>query len=501
MSLMGMDIGSTGAKAVVFDLDGNTIAECYREYRPKSPNPGWQELDAEEAWAMISEIIKEANQKAKADPVTALAASAMGESMVFLDENGDQVHNAILNFDNRTIPQAEWWEREVGREKIFQITGMPLYFIHSINKIMWIRDERPKAYSKLRRCLCFEDFVYYKLGVEPVIDHSLAARTMAFDVTEKEWSDEMIGLAGIERSFFPEAAPSGTVIGEVDPKIADELGFQKGVKVVTGGHDQPSTALGAGIIQSGIAVDGIGTVECITPVFDKPILTKSMLDQNYCIYPHTAPGLYCTVAFNFTGGSLLKWYRDNFGCEERQRAEKQGRDVYDIVIDAASEGPSPILILPHFTTSGTPYFDAKAKGAVVGLTTETTKGEFIRAILEGVTFEIKHNIEILASNGVEIRELRATGGGSKSARWLQIKADIYGRPVASLNVNEAGCLGCAALAGAATGGFSSIGEALERMIEVVRVFEPDSAMNARYEERFQLYKDIYPSLCELHHRM
>ncbi len=501
MSLMGMDVGSTGAKAVVFDREGNAIAECYREYRPQYPNPGWQELDAEQAWAMISEIIKEANLKAKSDPVTALAASAMGESMVFLDGKGKQVHNAILNFDSRTIAQAEWWEAEVGKERIFQITGMPLYFIHSINKIMWIRDERPEAYAMLRKCLCFEDFVYYKLGVEPVIDYSLAARTMAFDVTKKEWSDEMIGLAGIERSFFPEAAPSGTVIGEVNPQIAAELGFKKGVKVVTGGHDQPSTALGAGIVESGIAVDGIGTVECITPAFDKPLLTKSMLDQNYCIYPHTAPGLYCTVAFNFTGGSLLKWYRDNFGCEEKQQAEEEGRDVYDVIIDAAADGPSPILILPHFTTSGTPYFDAKAKGAVVGLTTGTTRAEFVKAILEGVSFEIKNNIEILASNGVQIKELRATGGGSKSPRWLQIKADIYGRPVASLNVNEAGCLGCAALAGAATGEFSSIGEALDGMLEVVRVFEPDPARNALYEERFQLYRAIYPSLCELHHRM
>jgi len=501
MSLMGMDIGSTGAKAVVFDREGNTIAECYREYRPESPNPGWQELDADEAWVMISEIIKEANQKAKGNPVTALAASAMGESMVFLDENGKQVHNAILNFDSRTIPQAEWWEEQVGKEKVFQITGMPLYFIHSINKIMWIRDERPEAFSKLRKCLCFEDFVYHKLGVEPVIDYSLAARTMAFDVTKKEWSDEMIGLAGLEPSLFPKTAPSGTVIGEVDPKVAAELGFQKNVKVVTGGHDQPSTALGAGIVQSGIAVDGIGTVECITPAFDKPLLTKSMLDQNYCIYPHTAPGLYCTVAFNFTGGSLLKWYRDNFGSEEKRQAEEEGRDVYDVLIEAASEGPSPILLLPHFTTSGTPYFDVKAKGAVIGLTAETTKGDFIKAILEGVTFEIKNNIENLASNGVDIRELRATGGGSKSARWLQIKADIYGRPVASLNVNEAGCLGCAALAGAATGEYSSIADALEGMIEVVRVFEPAPDANARYEDRFQLYKDIYPSLRDLHHRM
>ncbi len=501
MSLMGMDIGSTGAKAVVFDLNGQPVAECYREYKPQYPRLGWQELDAEEAWAMVCEIIREANEKVKGDPVTALAASAMGESMVFLNGNGQQVHNAILNFDSRTVPQAKWWEKELGKERIFQITGMPLYFIHSINKIMWLKEERPKAYARLRKCLCFEDFVYYKLGVEPVIDHSLAARTMAFDVTKLEWSDEIIERAGVEKSFFPKAAPSGTIIGEIPPKTAQELGFQKGVKVVTGGHDQPSTALGAGIIRPRIAVDGIGTVECITVAIDRPVLTRQVLEQNYAMYPHTAPGLYCTIAFNFTGGSLLKWFRDNFGQREREQAQRDGKDVYDVIIDEAGQEPSPILILPHFTTSGTPHFDDRAKGAIVGLTTETTRAQFIKAILEGVTYEIKQNIENLAADGVEIKELRATGGGSKSAKWLQIKADIYGRPVASLNVNEAGCLGCAVLAGAATGQFSSVGEALDRMLKVTRVFEPDPDRNARYEERFRLYRGIYPALSELHHRM
>ncbi len=501
MSLMGMDIGSTGAKAVVFSTDGQPIAECYREYRFSAPQPGWQQLDADVAWAMIAEIIREANAKCASDPVTALAVSAMGESMAFIGKDGKPVHPSILNFDNRTVPQARWWEERVGKEKLFQITGMPLYFIYSINKIIWIRENAPEAYAKLHRCLCFEDFVYWKLGCKPSVDYSLAARTMAFDVRKKEWSKEIMDIADVDRSWFSDTAPSGKVIGEVDGRLGSELGFRGKVKVVTGGHDQPSTALGAGILESGIAVDGIGTVECITPAFDRPILTKQMLDQNYACYPHTVPDLYCTVAFNFTGGSLLKWFRDTFGDAEVEEAKRTGKDVYDIIIAKARKEPSDLLILPHFTTSGTPHFDSRSKGAILGLSGGTTRADIIKAILEGVTYEIKLNIENLEGNGVPIRELRATGGGSKSAAWLQLKADMYNRPVASLNVNEAGCMGCAILAGVGTGEFKSIREAIGRMLKIVRLFEPDGKRAAYYEDRFPLYARVYPAIADISHQI
>lgn len=241
-----------------------------------------------------------------------------------------------------------------------------------------------------------------------------------------------------------------------------------------------------------MAIDATGTVECLTPAFAEPNLGEEMFRHGFACYPHTAEPLYCTIAFNFTGGSLLRWFRDTLGEAERSRARREGRDVYEVLLEEMPEEPTDLLVLPYFASTGTPYLDPEPLSAVVGLRLGTTRGEIIRALLEGLTFEIKLNIELLAQAGIHLRELRAVGGGARSPRWLQIKADIFNLPVISLQTSEAACLGVALLAGVAAGAYGSLSEAVAATVRPVRTYEPDPRRARFYEEQFHRYRRLYP---------
>jgi xylulokinase len=337
--------------------------------------------------------------------------------------------------------------------------------------------------------------------VTPTIDFSMAGRTMAFDVQQAAWSDRLLAAAKVDREKLPEARPSGTAVGEVPAAVAEELGLPPGVIAATGGHDQPCGALGAGISRPGLAMDATGTVECITPIFDRAVLSPQMQENNYCCYHHVVPGLFATLAFNFTGGSLLRWYRDALGAKEVEEAQVSGLDVYDIMIGKAAGGPSRVLVLPHFTMTGTPWFDASSKGAVVGLTLATGTDQIIKGILDGITYEMRLNLDRLAEAGVEVREIRAIGGGAKSRTWMQLKANIFNRPVSALNVSEAACLGAAILAGVAAGEYGSAAEAAEMLVKVVATYEPQPDEVARYAEQYGRYQRLYPALRDLLHEL
>ena len=502
MSLLGIDVGTTGCKAIVFDPGGKILGQAYREYPHLYPRPGWVEMDSDEVWAAIKQAIAQAVSRAGGrDPVRALAVSSQGEGVTAIGRDGQALANSIVSFDNRTTAQSEWWERHLGKRALFAITGQPLHPMYTVNKIMWWRDNEPQLFEQAWKFLCYEDFTIFRLGAEPAIDYSLAARTMAFDVRAERWSRDVLDAAGVEPERLAAIAPSATVVGRVRDDLAQELGLPPGVAIVTGGHDQPCGALGAGIVEPRIAMDATGTVECITPACPELNLSDAMLESNYPCYQHVAPGMYVTIAFNFTGGSLLRWYRDTLGKQEREDAQAAGMEVYEMMIGLATAGPSPVMVLPHFTVSGTPWLDPYSKGAMLGLTLATTKGDIIKALLEGVTFEMRLNLEHLARAGVVVESLRAIGGGAKSPTWLQLKADIFDRPVSALSVSEAACLGAALLAGSAVGEYSSLQEAASQTVRVTRIYEPDPDMAARYDERYAVYQRLYPTLRELIHNL
>ncbi len=501
MSLLGLDIGTTGCKVVVFDVEGKVLSQAYREYPLIHPHPGWSELNMEVVLRKIEESIQEASLQAKKDPIKALSISTQGEAFVPVDEKGNLLAHSPVSFDNRAQDFIPWWKKTLGVERIMEITGMPLHPMFTLNQIMWLKKNHPDIYSKTWKFLCCEDLVIYKLGLTPTMDYSLASRTMAFDILNRKWSDEILSIADVDKSLFPDVAPSGTLIGEIPKKIANHLSLPSKVAVVTGGHDHPCGALGAGVKEEKVALDAIGTVECISCIFKQPHLDKKMLKKGFACYPHTVPQFYITLAFNFTGGCLLKWFRDTLGKEEREKAKKIGEDVYSILIDEASSKPSSLFVLPHFTVTGTPYMDAASSGAVLGLSLDTSKSDLIKAVLEGISFEMKHNLSLLEEIGITVSELRAVGGGAKSRKWLQLKANLYNKKIVSLQVSEAASLGAAILAGVAIGEYKSIDEAVKTVVREKEVFYPQKEEVKIYEEKFQIYKDIYPTLRNLNHRI
>ncbi|HEX2952534.1 MAG TPA: FGGY-family carbohydrate kinase, partial [Bacillota bacterium] len=462
---MGLDIGTTGCKCTIFSIDGRMESMSYQEYRTINPEPGQYELDPAEVWEAVCKVIKEAISNHTGEKVTALSVSSLGEAAVPVDKDGNILHNSLLYIDTRGESQARKLEEALGIPKIMEITGLPAHPMYTINKVMWFKKERPDIYRDVWKFMLYGDYILYKLGGVPAIDYSLASRTMAFNVVSKTWDPTMLGAAGIDKDIFSPAYPAGTAVGQIKKDVASELGLSSDLTLVVGAHDHICASIGAGVFQEGMAIDSIGTVECITPAFNKGVDRVAMLANNFAYVPHAVDGTYSTYAFSFTGGSLLKWYRDNFGAMAEQEAAQKGISVYALLDAQAAQDPTGILVLPHFAGTGTPYMDSAAKGAIIGLDYKVDSGTFYRALLEGVTYEMQLNMEALSTAGIAIQELRCVGGGAKSEFWMQIKADIFGKKVVTLETGEAGTLGAAVLAGAGTGRYKSLDETVQFMVK------------------------------------
>ena len=494
MSLMGLDIGTTGTKATVFDEGGAMLSSAYREYPMLHPRPGWLELDPEQVWGRVREAVTEAAAGSGADPVGALAISVLGEAAVPVGKDGHVLGNSILGADNRTSGMFDRWIADQDPAAIMSICGQPPSQMFTVVKLMWIKQNQADLYARMERLLTFEAFAQHKMGLEPRVDYSMAARTMAFDIHARQYSEEICAWAEVRPDVFAPAVQTGTVVGELGRGAADGLGLPAGCLVVAGSHDQPAGALGSGVTESGAAMDATGTVECFAVAMDSPVVNQTMLDNNLACYPHAAEGLYVALAFNFTGGSLLRWVRDTFAQPEAAEAARCGRDAYELLIEGMSDEPTDLFFVPHFMMTGTPHMDGNPVGAAIGLNLATTRPQFLRAVLEGIAYEMKLNVDILLSAGVEVDEFRAIGGGAKSDFWLQLKADMYERPIVRLEVAEAASLGMAIAAGLGAGIYHSAAEAAADLIAPKDVFKPDAGRAAYYNEKLAQYRELYPAL-------
>lgn len=492
---MGIDIGTSGCKAVIFDEHGRQAAAAYREYDIISKNPGMAELDTDEVIGKCFEVIRESASKLETGSVKGLGISSQGEAFTLIDSEGKALCNAFVSSDIRANEMIGPWTQQFGEAKLYHITGHTPHPMFSLFKLLWIKEYLPDIWTKTHRILCFEDLLQYRLGIEkPSMGWPLAGRTMLFDVVNHTWHHEILEKTGIRKDQLSVPLQSGSIAGYINRQIAMELNLAETTFVVTGGHDQPCAALGAGAFEPGIAVYASGTVECITPAFDRPIFTDALRNNNLCTYNHTAPGMYATVAFSLTGGNILKWFRDEFGKEEVELAKKTNGDPYDLLLKQMPEEPSRLLVLPYFTPSGTPYFDISVRGAVFGLDLSATRGEFLKALLEGVAFEIKLNLDILRQSGYEVKELRAIGGGARSLRHVQLKSDVIGMPVTIPDVTEAGCMGVAMLARAAHIQ-KDVSDIADEWIQNVTQVKPK--FHEFYNKKFEAYKSLYPAVKNL----
>lgn len=492
LSYLGLDIGTGGCKAVVFNTSGKELASSFREYDVLHPYPGWAELNPEEVMTKCFEVISEVN-RCVSDPVTAMSISSQGEAFAPVGHDGKILGNAMVSSDSRARDHAVSWTNKFGNEKIYHITGHTPHPLFTLFKILWIKENQPEVWKNARYFLCFEDLFHYRMGLEPRISWPLAGRTMLFDVQHHQWSPEILEAVGLlpERLAIPMA--SGEITGTITAENGTRLGFKNSVTLVAGGHDQTCAALGSGVIGTGMCMYATGSVECFCPVLDRPSFSEELHRNNLCCYDFTARGKYTSVAYSLTGGNILRWMRDELGQHEKVVAADSGQNAYTLLLNDMPSHPSDLLVLPYFSATGTPYFDTRARGAIIGLQLSTTRGEITRALLEGVALEMKLNLLLMEKSGMNINTLIATGGGTRNPKWTQLKADVLNKKIIVRDISEAGCFGAAMLARSATENIPVV-EILRNQDFKSEEFSPDTRNAILYEEKFSIYKRLYPVL-------
>lgn len=501
IALLGIDVGTSSCKAIALAGDGRELGRGKVEYQQSYLDCGWVELDPASVWAAVTSLIGEVTGKARTNggAVGAISLSVSGDEASPVGADGAHLRPCIMAMDNRTADLAESFSRQVGRRRIYDITGLPVHAMHPLLRLMWIREHEPDVFARTTKMLCWSELITSLLGAAPVSDYSVASRTMAFDIRRQEWSGELLAAAGIDPSLMPGLAQSGTVIGEVPRRIGADLGVAPGAKIVAGGFDQAMAALGSGVIDSGDAGVGTGSWEALITVTGEPAQTDKMLDAGYPFGCYVLPGRFFCLASNSGGGSLLRWYKDTFGADDVRRARRSHADPFDVILEGLPEEPTGMIALPHFQGSYSPWMDPSATGAIVGLRLATTREDFVKAILEGTAFELRANIERLEHAGISVTSLRATGGGARSHHWLQLKADVTGKPVSAINVDETGCFAAACLAGAGIGLFASADEPVRAWVQPVRTFEPDPARSEVYDSIFADYLGLYQAVSPISH--
>ena len=495
MSLLGIDVGTSGCKAAVFSEDGRMVALAYEEYDFQSPQPGWAELDSLKVWSLVKRTIGQAVAGAKADPVKAISVSSLAETVVPVTRDRRILGPAPLSFDMRGQEYLEELRGSISDEKLYQINGNTLGNNYSLTKLMWLKQHQPALYQQTQIFLPWGGFVAFMLGADASADYSLANRTLLFDMERCDWSQELLDLARLDREKLPATLPCGEAIGSLASGIAAELGLPAGIPIVSGGHDQCCNGVGCGVLRPGQAFYGMGTYICLTPVYGQRPETTLMIERGLNTEHHAAPGQYVSFLYN-QGGVLVKWFRNTFAAAERQATQASGQDLYPALLAEMPADLSRVMVLPHFTATGPPKFITDSSGVLAGLKLETTRGEILKGLIEAMTFYTRATFETLPGVGIHVADFRAVGGGSKSDAWIQISADILGRPFIRPKINEAGVLGAAILAGVGCGVFPSLEAGVQTMVKLERTFEPDPKKQALYTERFAKYQRLGPLMAE-----
>ncbi len=507
--MLGLDVGTTTCKISVFDIESKEHFDVLREYNLDTPHPGWIEIEAEEMWKNILDGIKECIYKSTFDPkdIKAISYSVLGCAVTTLDKNGNVLYPFIEAFDARDNGYKRYVDMFMGifgEKRLFEITGNYLEW-GSVNKILWLRDNKKDLFDKTWKFMCAGDFITYRLTGIPAIDYSMASTMMVFDIRKKEYSDEILKKIGLEKDLFPYVYRAGEVVGEIKKEVAEYTGLRKNTKVVVGSHDQTCSALGVGNIREGIISDGLGTVECIGITTNKPVTTAEMMKNKQPSYPHAVKSKYFSFGLHIASGMMLKWYKDTFCQEEIKVAVEDNLDVYDIITKNASKSPPgsrSIFILPHLrgSSTGTRHpLNTFSKCSIIGLNISHNKNDISRAVLEGVAFESNIVIEGLKKTMVKIKEIKATGGGAKSDFWLQIRSNVINKKIIVPKFKDAGLMGAIILASLGLSIFKSEEEAVENLIEIEKTIYPENdKMVNFYRERFKVYNKIYPTLFPLY---
>ncbi len=494
--LVGLDMGSTNVKAVIYEPNGRAVALHSVPSITHVPRPTWAYYEPAELWSLAVTALRGAIAKID-DPrrIAGIAVASVGESGITLDKHGDATHNSIAWFDRRTIHQADWLARHIGKDAMFAVTGLSLETIFSLSKILWIRENEPDAFARSVRWLHIADYIAFKLSGEAATDWSLASRTLIFNLRNLDWDSGILETVGLPGSLMAPPVASGTRIGSVTAGAAALTGLPQGAAVGAGGHDHVCGALAAGVTRRGQMLDSMGTAEALFLPLDQPLSDPEMGRQGYAQGAHVVAGSYYVFGGLYTSGACVDWVHRSFGNDldwPRLLGEA----------GATPAGSNGAGFIPHLRLASSPHSDSRARAAFIGLTTDIDRGALMRAVLEGLAYEARASVEsLLGFAGLdEFPEISVIGGSSRNELLLRIKASVMNKIHRIVDLEEGTALGAAMLGGIAAGVYRNAQHALDSVQIHPREIEPVSNDVALYDRYFkEVYQGIFEALRPLNH--
>ena len=497
--LLGVDLGTTGCKTVLFDLTGNPVASSYADYPLYALGADMVEQDPNDWWKATCTNIRQTLRQAKVSPRDVVAVGCDGQfpDLVMVDKMGTPLRRAIIYSDMRGKKQTEQIFNTIGSDEVIRVTGLPKSYFPGLPaaKILWVRENESELEKRTCGVLGAKDFLNFRMTGQTAVDYVEAWWTGLARVADYSWSEKMLNELRIDRSWLGDIREPTDIIGEISEEASQQTGLARNTPVVCGSVDGMCNVVGSGIAEPGTTMDIAGTTEIIASLSKKK-LPPSIGDSIFC-WRHLDPENWVVYTSTATAGACLRWFRDQFADTEKRDAAETGVSAYDLLDEEAAEaeaGSGKLLFLPYLAGEYTPFFDLNARGVFLGVTLDTKRKHFVRAILEGVAYSLNHVIESLDALGIETRQITVSGGGSRSGLWNQIKADVTGRAVRSTKILETGCLGAAILAGIGVGAYSSLREAVSSTVSVGEGFQPDNRNHELYSTLFRTYKETYDQL-------
>ena len=481
------------------DGAGRVVSSGTEEHQPfASPQPGWAEQDPRDWWRACGIAVKRALQKANAlaGDIACVGFSGQMHGAVMLDAHGEVVRPALIWCDQRTEKQSQELYAKFGAERLIQLTCNPPLTNFTLTKLLWVRENEPRVWARVRYVMLPKDYVRFRLTGDRAIDQADASGTLLLDVTNRRWSKEVLSGTGIDEAFLPALYESPEICGKLNEEGADATGLKVGTPVVAGAGDQAAGAVGMGIVRAGVVSATIGTSGVVFAATDRPALDPRGRLHTFC---HAIPGRWHVMGVTQAAGLSLRWFRDTFGVATNSGAIGS-RDPYEFLSEeaaAAPPGAHGLLWAPYLMGERTPHLDPNARGALVGITPSHHRGHIIRAILEGVAFSLKDSFSIFEEMKVPVKQIRLGGGGARSPLWRQIQADVYAHEVELVEAEEGAAYGAAILAAVGARHFASVDEACDAVIRVATRVSPDPSSSATMQNTYMQFRRLYPALRSL----
>ena len=493
MNYLGIDVGTGGTRALIIDENGRVVASATAEHEAfASPQIGWAEQSPEDWWRACGIAVRQALKTANLNPdrIACVGFSGQMHGAVVLDAADVVVRPALIWCDVRTEKQCREFARKVGPERLIQLTCNPALPNFTLTKLLWVRENEPANWARVRSVMLPKDYVRFRLTGERAIDVADASGTLLLDVPKRRWSSEVLQAAEMDVAMLPKLYESQDVCGKITREGAAATGLKAGTPVVAGAGDQAAGATGMGIVAPGAVSATIGTSGVVFAATDRPALDAHGRLHTFC---HAVPGRWHVMGVTQAAGLSLRWFRDQFGA-----GADDGRDPYERLTDEARKTPAgadSLLWAPYLMGERTPHLDPNARGALIGLTASHTRGHVIRAILEGVAFSLKDSFTLFAEMGVPVNRIRLGGGGARSSLWRQIQADVYGHEVETVEAEEGAAYGAAILAGVGAGRWNSVDAACGEVVRIAGKTSPHPETVERMAKQYASYRRMYEAIC------